>query len=64
LNTKNGQLMNTADASAYLGVRPQLLAQWRHEDRGPAFHLLGRLIRYARSDLDAWLKSVKIAPHR
>ena len=61
MTTDTRHMMDTEDAAAWLGVRSQLLVQWRYTRTGPAFHRLGRLIRYDRSDLDAWLKEDEIS---
>lgn len=51
-----GGLLDTAAAAAVLGVRPQTLAEWRTNGRGPRFiRVSARRIRYRRTDLDAWL---------
>jgi len=47
--------LNTTAAAAMLGVAPATLVQWRHLGRGPDFHKVGRLVRYKRADLDAFL---------
>lgn len=52
------ELMTTQQATAYLTLGPQTLAQWRYLRRGPRFIKLGeRNVRYLRSDLDAWVES-------
>ncbi len=51
------------ELSELYSVREQTLAQWRHRSkkepaapaRGPRFTKLGRLVRYAESDVRAWL---------
>jgi len=65
LDQTSRTLLTNKQAADYLGCREQLLVSWRYENRGPAFHRLGgRMIRYAKSDLDAWLADTKVAPHR
>lgn len=55
------ELMNADEAGAYLGgaskpISYQTLANWRTAGNGPKFtRLNGRMIRYRRNDLDAWL---------
>jgi len=54
------EMFDTAAAAAYLGGQHSPLARkslenWRSSGRGPRFHKIGGLVRYARSDLDAWL---------
>lgn len=57
------RLLTTDEASRYLGLRSQLLVQWRYEHKGPAFHRLGgRLVRYDIAELDAWLEDQRVAP--
>lgn len=46
------------EAAQYIGVAPATLTQWRCTGRYDLpFLKIGRLIRYRRSDLDAWLES-------
>lgn len=49
--------VDTRQAAAYLGVSTQFLEGARHyeDGKGPAFHRVGRLVRYHVRDLDAWL---------
>ena len=57
------RLLTTDEASRYLGLRSQLLVQWRYERKGPAFHRLGgRLVRYDIAELDTWLEDQRVAP--
>jgi excisionase family DNA binding protein len=60
--TEDTRLLTTDEASRYLGLRSQLLVQWRYDGKGPAFHRLGRLVRYDVFELDAWLEDQKVAP--
>lgn len=55
-------LMNETQAAAYLGgVSERTLQRWRMEGSGPRFRKLGRLVRYAESDLAEFLSSVSRA---
>ena len=51
------ELLTREEAASYLGCRPQTLAVWattgRYELR---FLKVGRLVKYRRSDLDAFLE--------
>lgn len=50
------ELLTRAQAAEYLGVRPQTLAVWAMTQRyGLPMIKVGRLTRYRRSDLDAFL---------
>jgi hypothetical protein len=53
-------LLDETEAGAYLGgaARPisvRALQRWRLEGSGPAFVKLGRLVRYRKSALDAFI---------
>ena len=47
--------MSPRDAARYLGCTVQHLQNLRARRAGPAFVKFGRLIRYARADLDSFL---------
>ena len=49
-------LLNTLEAAAYLSVAEQTLRTWRISGAGPRFVRLGRLVRYRREDLVAFLE--------
>lgn len=45
-------------AAQYIGVSDAALRLWRSEGRGPRFFRAGeKLIRYRKSDLDAWIEA-------
>ena len=52
------QLLTRNAAAEYIGVKPQTLAVWATTGRYnlPVVHV-GRLVRYRREDLDAFLAS-------
>jgi excisionase family DNA binding protein len=50
-------LLRTAEAAAYLNLRPSTLEQWRWNGKGPLFVKMGRAVRYRQSDLDAFLET-------
>lgn len=58
---QRGGLDEHEDAAAYVGITPRTL--YRFIDHGglPAYKL-GRVIRVRRSDLDAFLESVRVKP--
>ncbi len=49
------KLLNTAQAAELLGVKKNTLEIWRYEKKGPKFRKVGALVRYAESDLLAYL---------
>jgi predicted DNA-binding transcriptional regulator AlpA len=50
------------EAAALLGVRPQTLAAWRCQGKGPRFLKVGRSVFYRESDIEAWLDAQAIVP--
>lgn len=48
-------LLDPRQAAEYLRVKPQTLANWRMNGRGPEYVRLGRLIRYRIAQLEAWI---------
>lgn len=58
IGSKTSDTMSTDEAAAYLGVAPSTLAIWRCTKRYPLPYIkVGRLVRYRKSDLDAFLIS-------
>lgn len=49
--------LNTPEAAEYLSISPQFLEAARVKGGGPAFIKVGRSVRYAVADLDAWMAS-------
>jgi predicted DNA-binding transcriptional regulator AlpA len=49
------KLINNAQTAERIGVRPSTLEIWRVQGKGPAFRKIGRLVRYAESDVQGWL---------
>ncbi len=54
-NAGPGERLNNREAADYLGLKAATLNKWRCHGDGPPFIKVGRLIRYRRSDLDAFL---------
>ena len=51
-------LLSTLEAAEYVGARPHTLEIWRASGRYRIpFVKVGRLVKYRRADLDAWLAS-------
>jgi predicted DNA-binding transcriptional regulator AlpA len=49
--------LNPVEASEYIGVSSSWLAKLRLYGGGPRYSKIGRSIRYATEELDAWLAS-------
>jgi excisionase family DNA binding protein len=56
------RLLTANELASELGVGTQTLAQWRWQGAGPAFIKVGRLVRYRRTDVDAWLAANEVQP--
>lgn len=51
------ELITPAQLAIELGNEVQTLSVWRLYKKGPKYIRVGRLIRYRRSDIEAWLDS-------
>lgn len=49
------ELMDEAALADLVGVNIKTLQKWRWQRTGPAFVKIGRLVRYRRTDVEAWL---------
>lgn len=47
--------MTTEGAAIYLSVSAGTMHNWRSKGIGPAYRTVGRIVRYHRDDLDAYL---------
>ncbi len=55
-------LLSNEEAAEYIGVRKETLDAWRCIGRYQIPHIkVGRLVKYRKSDLDAWLESRRVA---
>lgn len=57
LNDNEREVMNTADAAAYLGITRDTIFRWEREglDAPPVHKLAGTCRRYLRSELRSWV---------
>ena len=53
------QLMNIKEVASYLRIKESTVYTWAQTGRIPAFRL-GRLWRFRRTDLDAWLENQRL----
>jgi excisionase family DNA binding protein len=49
--------LTTEHAADYLSVSVGTLYNWRSKGRGPRYHVVGRIVRYHRDQLDAFLQA-------
>ena len=48
------------EAAEILRLAPGTLRQWRHHRRGPAFHKVGRAVRYDRAELHRFVLAGRV----
>lgn len=48
-------LLGPPELADFLRVPEHTLAQWRYQGLGPAWHRVGRHVRYTWADIEAWL---------
>jgi predicted DNA-binding transcriptional regulator AlpA len=53
------EVMSEQTLEKILKLRPGALRRMRREGRGPTYCRVGRLIRYRRSAVEAWLKATE-----
>lgn len=53
------EIMDEFTAAKYLGLKVSFLQMRRHKKLLPIFYKLGRIVRYRKSDLDAFLEAGK-----
>jgi excisionase family DNA binding protein len=55
--TEGSELVDESRLAARLGVSRATLQSWRYTGRGPRYIKIGRLIRYRKADVDAYLRA-------
>lgn len=55
------KLMTTDETAAYLGVKADTMAIWRHRGTGPRYHKVGSTVRYRLSELEMFLKEREVS---
>ncbi len=58
------EVLGPREAALVIDVRPETLCRWRKQRRGPPFAQCGRVVRYSKRQLLAWLagEGAKITP--
>lgn len=54
-NPGDAELLTDADVSRLFAIKPGTLRALRHRGQIPFVRLGGRIIRYRRAELDAWI---------
>lgn len=57
----NDKWINIDEAAEYLGVKPGTIRDWVRKEKGIPAHKVGKLWKFKRSELDAWIQSGKSA---
>lgn len=57
--TPRGEYLSDESAGALVGVAPKTITSWRKRRGLPFVRLSNRVVRIRRSDLEAWLESMK-----
>jgi len=57
----NDNYISIDDAAEYLGIKTVTLRNWIKKDEHLPAHKIGKLWKFKRSELDAWVKSGKSA---
>lgn len=58
---KNDNYISIDEAAEYLGVKTVTLRNWIKKDDSIPAHKIGKLWKFKRSELDAWVQSGKSA---
>jgi excisionase family DNA binding protein len=59
-NDQEAEFFDEKRLCSLLGISSVTATKWRAKAKGPPFIKVGRLVRYRRSDVDAWLRSCTI----
>ena len=54
--------LSLQQASCYLGVSQAALRTWKREGKGPTFFRAGKLLKFRKCDLDAWIETRLVKP--
>ena len=49
------EFLTPKELATFINTPERTIERWRLSGEGPAFHRLGRMVRYRRSDAEAWL---------
>ena len=57
-------LMDVAELASYLGLPVSTVYDWRVHGKGPAAYRFGKHLKFAVSDVRAWMAEQREAPDR
>jgi excisionase family DNA binding protein len=55
------ELMTPEEVAALTGLSPETLAHWRSRGRGIPYLKIGRVVRYAPTDVQAYLEGCRVS---
>ncbi len=55
-------LVSDYQVATRCGVSRRTVQTWRQRAVGPAYHRVGRAVRYKIKDVEVWLKSRRVSP--
>jgi excisionase family DNA binding protein len=55
------EILDITDVARFLNVTVSAIRRWIRERRGPRYFRAGRLIRFRRSDLEAWIEAHSVS---
>lgn len=58
-NSKPSEMMTDRDVAAALKMSIASVRRWRRQQTGPKFMKIGSLVRYRRSEVEAWIESCR-----
>ena len=64
LSAPRREYLDTREAAEFLGLSTQQLELWRGQGGGPAFHRVGRAVRYSVADLRTFMDGCRNEPLR
>ncbi len=56
---ENDKWINIDEAAEYLGIKPATIRDWIRKGKDVPAHKIGKLWKFKRSELDAWVQSGK-----
>jgi excisionase family DNA binding protein len=59
-NQAASEFLDERGLCALLAISSVTATKWRAKAKGPPFIKVGRLVRYRRTDVDAWLRACTI----
>lgn len=54
-------MLDADTVATWLDTPVETLKKWRYLSTGPAYHKVGRAVRYAPEDVEAWLAANRTA---